>query len=145
MPKVAEVSARVPAPTSPAFSSSGANASPVAGPPTKVTEPAITPSRGCSPKPRAMAIPRKFCTKQKTVAKTRKMTTWSPPARSSARLAPIPMVLKNATLSTGCAAVSSCTLRNRSRPTRTRRAKSSPPTTAAGMLSRSSQAMRLRS
>ncbi len=64
MPNVAEVSASVPAPTRPALSSSGAKASPVAGPPTRVTEPAMTPSSGCSPKPRAMAMPRKFCTKQ---------------------------------------------------------------------------------
>jgi len=56
IPKVAEVRARVPAPTSPASSSSGANASPVAGPPTSLTEPAITPINGFSPKPRAMAV-----------------------------------------------------------------------------------------
>ena len=37
--------------------------------------------------------------------------TWRPPARSSARLALMPMVVKKATLSSGWRAVSSCTLR----------------------------------
>ena len=145
MPNVAEVSASVPAPTSPASSSSGEKARPVAGPPTSVTEPATTPSSGCSPKAWAMAIPRKFWTKQKAMEKSRKITTWMPPTRRSARLALMPIVLKKATLSTGCAAVSSCTLRKRSRPSSTRSAKSSPPTTAAGMFSRSSQPIRSRS
>lgn len=57
----------------------------------------------------------------------------------------MPMVLKNATLSTGWAVVSSCTLRNRSRPASTRRANISPPTTAAGMFRRSSHPIRFRS
>ena len=74
MPNVAEVSASVPAPTSPASSSSGEKARPVAGPPTSVTDPATTPSSGCSPKAWAIAMPRKFWTKQKAMAKSRKIT-----------------------------------------------------------------------
>jgi hypothetical protein len=75
MPIVAAASASAPAPASPAVSNTGANAIPVAGPPTRVTDPAITPSNGFSPKARAIPIPMKFWTKQKTVAKARKIAT----------------------------------------------------------------------
>ncbi len=51
----------------------------------------------------------------------------------------MPMLPKNASRSTGWAAVSSWRLRNRSFPASTSKAKSMPPTTAAGMFSRSSQ------
>ena len=44
----------------PAFSNNGAKASPVAGPPVRVTEPARTPNSGLSPKGRAIAAPRRF-------------------------------------------------------------------------------------
>ena len=142
MPAVAAVSASGPAPRRPACSNTGAKASPVAGPPTSVTEPAITPSSGFSPKPSAMAMPVKFCTKQKSVASTRKTSTWMPPTRSRARLALMPMEVKKATLRVDWRAVSSWTLMPRWRSSITSRVKQSPPTTAAGMLSRSSQRTR---
>ena len=44
----------------PAFSNSGAKASPVAGPPVRVTDPARTPKRGLRPKGRAINAPTTF-------------------------------------------------------------------------------------
>jgi len=60
IPNVAAVIASVPAPITPAFSKSGAKAMPVAGPPTKVTDPAITPSSGFTPNADEIPIPMKF-------------------------------------------------------------------------------------
>ncbi len=145
MPNTAEVIASTSAPGRPAFVNSGAKASPVAGPPINVTEPAITPISGFSPSAVATPIPSTFCATHTTVAKVRKITTAAPPERSNATLAPMPMVVKNATSSSGCPVVSSCRFRKRSRQTKTTAANTRPPTTAEGMLSRFSSAIRCRS
>ena len=54
MPTIAEATASVAADGTPASSNSGANASPVAGPPVSVTDPASTPSSGGWPSSVAM-------------------------------------------------------------------------------------------
>ena len=61
MPTIAADTASVAAPGTPALSNSGANASPVAGPPVSVTDPASTPNSGCSPSAIATTAPSTFC------------------------------------------------------------------------------------
>ena len=99
MPTMAEATASVAAPGTPACSKSGANASPVAGPPMRVSEPAITPRRGGAPSARARPTPTRFCTAPTAVAIARSRATAGPPRRSNGRLAPKPMAVKKATMS----------------------------------------------
>ena len=67
IPTIAAATASVAAPVTPACSKSGANASPVAGPPVSVTEPASTPIRGGTPIAAATTAPIRFCSTATTV------------------------------------------------------------------------------
>ena len=135
MPTMAEATARVEAPFTPACSKSGAKARPVAGPPVSVTDPASTPSSGGTPRPAATAAPARFWRTATAVARARKTATAGPPERRSGTLAPKPIEVKNAIMSGACSVVSNVTAwwpeaRRRVIPSAT----SSPPTTGAGML-----------
>jgi hypothetical protein len=109
MPTMAAATARVAAAGTPAASNSGANARPVAGPPVSVTEPASTPINGFCPSAIATPAPITFWTNAMTVESRKKRTTAGPPTRSSATLAPNPIVVKNAIISGDCSAVSNLT------------------------------------
>ncbi len=135
MPPIATAIATEDAPTTPASSNSGANARPVAGPPVSVTEPARTPNSGCRPNPIAIRMPTTFCTTAKTVASRKKRSTCGPPILSSDRLAPKPIVVKNAIMSGLCSVVSNCTsVTPWPRAMSTVTATSRPPSTGAGRL-----------
>ena len=84
MPTMAEATARVAAPFTPACSKSGAKARPVAGPPVSVTDPASTPRSGGTPRPAATAAPARFCRTATAVASARK-TRHRRPARAQER------------------------------------------------------------
>ena len=135
MPAMAEATAIDSAPVTPAFSNRGAKASPVAGPPVSVVEPASTPNSGCKPNPIATAIPSRFWAMANTEANSRNTTTWRPLIFSSNRLAFIPMVVKNAIISGLCSEVSST---NNGVPwlwpAQAAKAKTSPPMTGGGRL-----------
>ena len=94
MPAVAAATASVAAPGTPACSNSGANASPVAGPPVSVTDPASTPISGCWPSIQATALPTTFWRAATTKAIRKKPKTSGPPRRSRARLAANPIEAK---------------------------------------------------
>jgi hypothetical protein len=106
---MAAATASVAAAGTPAASNSGANARPVAGPPVSVTDPASTPINGLCPSTIATPTPRTFWRNAMTVENRKKMTTAGPPTRSSATLAPNPMVVKNAIISGDCSVVSNLT------------------------------------
>ena len=74
MPTIAEATASVAADGTPASSNSGANASPVAGPPVSVTDPASTPSSGGCPSSVAMPRPSTFCAMAASVEATKKIS-----------------------------------------------------------------------
>ncbi len=109
MPPIATAIATEDAPTTPACSKSGAKARPVAGPPVSVTEPASTPKSGCRPNPIAISMPTTFCMTANTVAARKKRSTCGPPILRSDRLAPKPIVVKNAIMSGLCSVVSNVT------------------------------------
>ena len=109
MPPIATAIATGAAPATPACSNSGANARPVAGPPVSVTDPASTPKSGWSPKPIAIRMPTMFCTMANTVASRKNLRTCGPPIFTSERLAPNPIVVKNAIISGLCSVVSNLT------------------------------------
>ncbi len=96
IPHMAAAIATVAAPGTPARSKSGANASPVAGPPVSVTELQSTPNNGCMPRGTATRIPAMFCTTANKPDTTKNRTTWGPPTLRRDRLAQNPMVVKNA-------------------------------------------------
>ncbi|MNP40207.1 hypothetical protein D3C76_1338300 [compost metagenome] len=62
MPKVAEASAAVVAPTVPRLSAIGPNAAAAPKPPSSDTAPAMIPSNGSMPSALAMPTPTRFCT-----------------------------------------------------------------------------------
>jgi hypothetical protein len=99
IPAIADATARVDAPGTPADSKSGAKARPVAGPPVRVTDPLSTPNSGCIPRSDATAAPSAFCSTATMVHRTVKTSTCGPPTRSSEKLAPNPMVVKKAIIS----------------------------------------------
>ena len=109
MPTMAAATASVAAAGTPAASNSGANASPVAGPPVSVTDPARTPISGFCPSATATPAPIRFCANAIAVENRKKMITAGPPTRSSPTLAPKPMVVKNAIISGDCSVVSNLT------------------------------------
>jgi hypothetical protein len=109
MPTIAAATANVPAAGTPAASKSGANASPVAGPPVSVTDPASTPINGCCPRAIALTIPIRFCATAASVEIAKNTRTSGPPTRSSETLAPKPIDVKNAIISGVCSVVSSVT------------------------------------
>ena len=106
MPTIADATASVAAPATPAAANSGAKARPVAGPPVSVTDPASTPISGCWPRSWAVPAPTTFWTSAITTASRKKRSTCGPPTRSSDRLAAKPIVVKNAIISGGWRAVS---------------------------------------
>ena len=123
------------APATPARSNSGANASPVAGPPVRVVEPASTPNSGCRPKPVATAMPSRFCATANTLASSRNSITWRPLIRSSQTLALKPMVVKNVIISGLCRPVSSANkVAPRACAAQAASANTSPPITGGGRL-----------
>ena len=135
MPAIAEATATVEAPGTPAFSNSGANARPVAGPPVSVTDPFSTPNSGCWPSNAARPAPITFCTMASTVHSSVKISTCGPPTFSSERLAPKPMVVKKAIISGACRRVSKVTsVTPCARAAVTTTATRSPPMTGAGTL-----------
>ena len=135
MPTIAAATATVAAPGTPACSNAGAKASPVAGPPVRVTEPVRTPNSGCMPSGTASAIPTTFCSTARTVDSRKKMSTCGPPTRSSDRLAAKPMVVKNAIIIGVWSRVSNTIGSNpRDRAVSIAAATSSPPMTGAGTL-----------
>ena len=105
MPAIAAATARVAAPGTPACSNSGAKASPVAGPPVSVTDPASTPISGCCPSIHATALPTTFCSAATTSAIIKKPRTSGPPRRSSAKLAAKPIEAKKVFCSGTCSVV----------------------------------------
>ena len=135
IPAIAEATAIDSAPSTPASSNSGAKARPVAGPPVSVVEPASTPNSGCRSKPTATAMPSRFCATANTVASARNTSTWRPLIFSSHRLALMPTVVKNATISGPCRLVSRT---NRVAPracaAHAASANASPPITGGGRL-----------
>jgi len=135
MPAIAAVMARVSAPCSPASSNSGAKAMPVAGPPVSVAEPASTPNIGCRSNIQATPMPTRFCSTANRLASTRKIITWRPLTRSRRRLALMPRVVKNATISGTFRLVSSSNrVVSRACAAHTSNATSRPPTTGSGRL-----------
>ncbi len=106
MPTMAAATASVAAPGTPAASKSGAKASPVAGPPVSVTDPASTPISGCCPSPHATATPTMFCSAATTSATMKNRKTNGPPRRNSVRLAAKPIDAKKVFCSGTCSAVS---------------------------------------
>ena len=99
---MAAATASVAAAGTPAASKSGANARPVAGPPVSVTDPASTPISGCWPSAYAAPTPRRSVPTAITEDRMKNSTTAGPPTRSSDRLAPNPIVVKNAIISGDC-------------------------------------------
>ena len=135
MPTIAADTASVAAPATPALSNSGANASPVAGPPVSVTEPASTPISGCSPSAHATPAPTTFCSAAAIDARIIITSTSGPPRASTRRLAPKPTEAKNAFCSGTCSAVSKAMSGGVPRLTKAKSAAiGRPPTTGAGML-----------
>ena len=135
MPIIAADTASVAAPLTPASSKSGAKASPVAGPPVSVTDPASTPISGCSPSAHATPAPTTFCSAAATDATIIMTSTSGPPRASTRTLAPKPTEAKNVFCSGTCSAVSKATNGGVPRLTKARStAIGSPPTTGAGML-----------
>jgi hypothetical protein len=135
MPAMAIASAIDPAPLIPACSNNGAKASPVAGPPVSVTDPASTPNSGGRSNSTATATPSAFWATAKNVAITSSSTTCGPPVRNSDTLALSPMLVKNAIINGLCKVVS-----NRSSvapcacATRTPSATNRPPMIGGGRL-----------
>ena len=106
-PKVAQAMPRVMAPCTPCSRSSTLPQAPaVPWPPSKVMEPAISPTSGSSPSRVARLTPTAFCTPMNTAITTRKMSSARPPSLSLEKLALRPMEEKNTSMKAVCSSPS---------------------------------------